>query len=476
MARRRKLKKSVVQKLRLVVCAFFLVLSCILYNNVYKMNIVPSKYLKTILLALIFINLTATFLFLMKGKITKFIGFILYAVLLFICVIGIRYSSITIRFLNKAFKLKGEVVVYDVITLKDAKYDSLLSLKGKKVGYLTLDTNDYMSNITNVVKFDKEAEDLTTLYEKLKDNRIDAAVLSHSYIGLLEEQYPDFADTIKSIHTFDITIINEQTTEEVKELKPITIYITGLDSRSGRIESTGLSDVNMLVTINPKTRTVLLTGIPRDYYVQLHGTTGLKDKLTHSGAYGVNMSKTTVEDVFDLKIDYTVKVGFNSVVNIVDLLGGIEIYSDTGFNSFHYKGWYVKKGNNYMDGKKALAYARERYAYVDGDEHRVRNQQQVFEAIFNKLVSNKSILYKYDTLLDELSDLYSTDIPKSYVTLLIKQQINDMKSWTVISQSVSGTISREQCYSMPGNRLVVMIPDMNSVKTAKSKIEEVLNQ
>ena len=475
MARKRRLKKTVVQRIRLIVCMFFLVLSCILYNNIFRMNIVPSKYLKAILLVLLFMNCVGTLLFMFRSKLCKFIGFLFYAALLIICVVGIRYSSITIRFLNKAFKEKGEIIVYDVITLKDSKYEKIEDLNNKKMGYLTIDTNDYLKKITDLISIQKESGDLFTLHNNLVDGKIDAIVVNSSYLGLLEEQYEGFNDTIKTIHTFDIELEKRNDVEEVKKLKPVTIYITGLDSRSGRIEATGLSDVNMLVTINPNTNTILTTGIPRDFYVQLHGTTGLKDKLTHAGTYGVEMSKTTVEDLFDIKIDYTIKVGFNSVVDVVDLLGGIDIYSDTAFWSFHYKGWYVNEGMNHMDGAKALAYARERYAYFDGDEHRVRNQQQVFEAVFNKMIKDKAILYKYDTLLDELSDLYSTNIPRSYVTLLIKQQINNMKSWNIISQSVTGPIDRLECYSMPGITLFVQIPGEESVNKAKQKIEEILN-
>lgn len=476
MAKKRRLKKTVARKIRLIVIAFFFVLSCILYNRVYLMNIVPMKYLKLLLLGLLLINFVAILLFMFKSKISKLIGFLLYILLFSICIIGIRYSNITLKFLNKAFKTKKEIIIYDVITLKNSNYSELIDLDNKTIGCLNIDTNDYINNITDKISIKPESGDLFTIYKKFMNKELDGVVINHSYLTLLEEQYSDFKDIYKVVNTFDIEIIKEQKNEKVKELKPITIYITGLDSRSGRIESTGLSDVNMLVTINPKTNTILLTGIPRDYYVQLHGTTGLRDKLTHAGTYGVNMSKETIEDLFDFEIDYTVKVGFNSVVNIVDMIGGVDIDSDKGFWSYHIPGWFVEKGINHMDGKEALAYARERYAYKEGDEHRVKNQLQVFTAIFNKMVKNKTILYKYDTILDELSDLYSTDIPKDYVTLLIKKQINNMKSWDIINQSVTGEYLNAECYSLPGIEVVVMEPDMESVKIAKKKIEEVLNK
>ena len=139
---RRRLKKSVVRKIRLVVIAIFVVLSCILYNYIFKMNIVPSKYLKLVFLGLLVLNLIGTLLFKIRGKISKVFGFLIYAVLLIICILGIRYSSITIKFLNRAFKTKKEIVVYDVIVPKDSKYNELNELDGKKMGRITIDTNN----------------------------------------------------------------------------------------------------------------------------------------------------------------------------------------------------------------------------------------------------------------------------------------------------------------------------------------------
>ena len=86
------------------------------------------------------------------------------------------------------------------------------------------------------------------------------------------------------------------------------------------------------------------------------------------------------------------------------------------------------------------------------------------------------MLYKYDTLLKELSNLYVTDIPKEYVTLLIKSQINNMSSWKVIKQTVTGEAVYTNCYTIPGWDVYVKEPDMDSVKAAKEKIEEVLNK
>ena len=235
----------------------------------------------------------------------------------------------------------------------------------------------------------------------------------------------------------------------------------------------------MIVTINPNTHTVLLTSIPRDYYVQLHSTTGYKDKLTHAGLYGIDMSMNTIGDFMDTEIDYYVKVGFQSVIKLVDLVGGVDIYSDTSFKSHCGDGGakrvYIKKGMNHLNGAQALSSARERYAYSNGDIHRGQNQQQVIEAVLNKIITNKSLLLKYDSLLNSFSELYKTNIPKELITLLIKQQLEDMSSWTIEKQTLNGYDGSNYTYSWPNQYLYVMIPDTKSVEKAVKKIDEVLN-
>ena len=230
----------------------------------------------------------------------------------------------------------------------------------------------------------------------------------------------------------------------------------------------------MIMTINPTTRKVLLTSIPRDYYVKLHGTSGLNDKLTHSGIYGMDMTRETLEDVFNIKIDYTIKVGFNSVINLVNSIGGIDVYSDITFNSSHMKGWVVKQGTNHFNGEQALAFSRERYAYIEGDRHRVQNQQLVLEAIFNKVSSDKKLISKYDEILKALSDFYITDVPDSYVKLLVKKELTENGKWTVIKQKVDGEGAYLETYSMPGRKLYVMIPNQDTVNECSNQINKVI--
>ena len=226
----------------------------------------------------------------------------------------------------------------------------------------------------------------------------------------------------------------------------------------------------MIMTINPKTKQILMTNIPRDYYVQLHDTTGYKDKLTHAGIYGVDTSIKTLEDLLGIKIDYFFKVNFSSLQNIVNALDGVDVYSEYNFQSWN--GYNFTKGYNHVDGKAALAFARERHTFTDGDNQRGKNQQALIEAIFRKCTSS-SIITKYNSLLNSLKDSMITDMPMKSITSLAKMQLRDDASWSITSNSVKGTGSSEYTYTYPYQYLYVTLQDEESIKEAKDKIAKV---
>ena len=231
----------------------------------------------------------------------------------------------------------------------------------------------------------------------------------------------------------------------------------------------------MLVTVNTKNHEILLTSIPRDYYVQLHDTTGYKDKLTHAGIYGINMSVNTIQDFLDINIDYYVRVNFSTLIDVVDIIGGIDVYSDKGFIPWTNTKLYIPEGNVHMNGAMALAFARERYTYQEGDRHRVQNQQDVITAIIKKVTSSTTILTKYTTLLDELSNSFETNIKTSTITTLMKHQLDKMPSWTIKNYSLNGSDSYDYTYSAGMQKLYVMIPDKETVAKAKEYIDGMEN-
>lgn len=478
------MKKNIWNIIRLLIMILGISTSIYFTFIITKLDMIPTKYYVIVVGLLVILNILGIIGLFGKKIISKVFGIIILLVVSILSIIGINYGDDTLKFLNKAFNNNGiEVTGYSVAVLKSSSYDKIEDLDGKTMGYLSIDEekSKFLAILKSKISCEVTAyDDVYSLYENLLDKKIDSIIIDEAYLDMLEDEYDDIDDRIKVIYNFEIESTIEKNNNSIDKLEPINILISGSDSRSGKIVTKTRSDVNMIMTINPKDHTILLTSIPRDYYVRLHGTTGNKDKLTHAGIYGINMTKQTIEDVFDIKIDYTVKVGFNSVIELVDLIGGIDIDSDAEFTSHCGDGGAVKtevkKGMNHFNGAQALSYARERYAYKEGDVHRVQNQQQVLEAIITKISKDKSILSKYDKLLESFSELYRTDIPDKYIKLIVKDQLDSMKSWKIEKQFVTGKAAREETYSMPGRTLYVMIPDQDSIDGAKNKIDEYLGK
>jgi len=276
---------------------------------------------------------------------------------------------------------------------------------------------------------------------------------------------------IKIIGTINVKTKSENEAKEVNVVsEPFSIYITGIDTY-GDISSVSRSDVNIVMTVNPKTKQILLTSIPRDYYVQLHGTTGSRDKLTHAGIYGTDMSVQTIEDLLGIEINYYIKVNFSSFIDIINAIGGIEVYSKYEFTSID--GYHYQQGYNELNGEEALSFARERKAFMEGDRQRGADQQAVIEAMIKKM-SNKSILTKYESLLDSIDGKFQTNMNYKKITSLIKMQLDDMSSWNVVSIALDGSNGSEYTYTGGNQKLYVMIPDESTIDNASSLINAVL--
>lgn len=251
--------------------------------------------------------------------------------------------------------------------------------------------------------------------------------------------------------------------------KPFNIYISGMDT-TGKITEEARSDVNMIITVNPKTHKVLMTSIPRDYLVELQN--GEKDKLTHTGLMGIDETTSDVEDLLGIKINYYVKVNYNTLKDLVNSIGGITINSDKAFISYIGKYRFVE-GENQLDGAKALAYARERHAYSDGDNHRVRNQQEVLKAIVKKLTGSTTLLTRYNKILKYLAPTMEMNLTRAEVKALVKFQLGKNPKWKFESNSLEGFDAFSTVYSAGNRQLYVMKPDEESIKKARQKIKEI---
>ena len=258
--------------------------------------------------------------------------------------------------------------------------------------------------------------------------------------------------------------------------EPFVVYLSGVDNR-GELTEKARSDVNILAVVNPTTKRVALINTPRDYYVDLAGTDS-KDKLTHAGLYGVETSMATLGNLYGIQVDHYIRINFAGFISIIDAVGGVDVYSDQAFTSVGSPGYYdpttFAEGWNHLDGKSALAFARERHAFASGDIQRGINQMKVIDAMANKLKS-PTVLMSFSKLMDAVSDCFVTSLSQEQISALVRMQLGDLANWDIESCSVTGSSGKSsQCYSAKGQSLYVMKPDESSVNKAKELIASVL--
>lgn len=307
--------------------------------------------------------------------------------------------------------------------------------------------------------------DIGNLTISLDDQSAAIALVSQPVLRLIQENAPDFYQSIKLIDTLKVKVAQRSTRPPIDLSKPFVLYISGIDTY-GQVGTTSRSDVNILAAVNPQMHRILLVNTPRDYYVQLHGTTGVRDKLTHAGVYGIDMSTKTLEDLYAVPISSYLRINFSSLVAIVDTIGGVDVESDYAFGEFH-------KGTNHLDGKQALTFSRERYAFNEGDRTRGQNQQKIIEAIIAKL-NNRTTLVRLPSILQTLEGSFQTNIPPGEITGTINRQLNDLRTWKTTSISVDGIGQSAPTYSMGSQLLYVMEPDIQTVDHARQQLNNVL--
>lgn len=466
-----------------------IVLTVSLMYAFYKSNVLKLSYIIVIGIIVLLID---TLLIVKlenknKSKYKRYVTSFISLIFVFIYGIIISYIIDTVKFVSNISKINNyEYQTYSVMVSDKSNIKNIKELDDKIIGFISNSTylkesKETLSKKAKIAFKSKDYEDTASIINALNNNDINAITFENTYVELLKENNSDVFNDLRVIYTYKVKIKVNKKMKESSSFditnNPFVVYISGSDSR-GKLSDTARSDVNIVAVVNPKTNKILLVSIPRDYYVQLHGTTGVKDKLTHAGIYGVDMSKNTISDLLDTNIDYYLKVGFDTVTDLVDVIGGIDVYSDQVLNL---KGRNNKKcdfyiGTNSVDGACALAFARERKSYTSGDRHRGENQQEIITAIIEKISSNPSILVKYKDILKALDSSFETNMSYEDITTLIKEELTSLTKWEVESISLDGTGSSESTYSMGSQKLYVMIPDETTVNNAKEKINEYLQK
>ena len=446
------------------------ILSLAFMGVVVLLNMLPIRYLVLIALVLFFLW-TITLNTQVSRKTRRPVGKGFTVIVMIFLLTGTYYlpktNDMISQIANGAFKVDKMVVAVladdPAEALEDAadyNFGVQFAMGADNMQAAVLDIEEELGVDTIEMT---ECDSIQDQAEKLHDGEVDAIIYNEAYTENLEEAFENYSDSVKIIYSHNIRVELDfgSSTNITKE--PFTVYISGIDVY-GEIEQSSRSDVNIIAVVNPTTYQILLVTTPRDYYVEIPGVSdGMQDKLTHAGIYGVDASMATLGQLYETDINYYVRINFTSMIDIVDALGGVDVYSEYEFTTSENSGVVmdVSQGYNHFDGEEALAFSRERKNLEDGDNQRGKNQQAVITAMLKKVLS-PTMLLQANSIMKEVSEGVETNISQSQINSLIKYQLSKNADWSIQSVAATGTASREYCYSAT-DPLYVTIPDYDNV-------------
>lgn len=362
--------------------------------------------------------------------------------------------------------LNRDVKAEEVDAVKDAAESSKEVNKSEITATEVNDSNTLADTDVDITAEDADSEELNA------DAKEAIALVSESQYEILKSSINGFKKETKSIYQIKVIKRANDNSKDVNVTEDsFNILLAGIDCW-GRKNKEGLSDVNMVLTVNPVNRSLLLTSIPRDSYLTLHSF-GAKDKLTHSGIYGDEETKATIEDLLGIEINYSVRVNFSALVGLVNAVDGIRVYSDYDFKS-SISHWTYQKGWNDLTGHSALYFARERKSFSEGDMQRNVHQQKILAATFKKITSSKVMLTRYTKILNAIEQDISTNMSQREMKQLVRMQLKDMRKWTINRVNIVGPTGGAPCYSMGGRNLSCVFPTEESINEVREAIHDVM--
>lgn len=497
----KKKKKKNKRPISKFMTIFMIICLALLIFQIIKLNLLPAKLI--VLISLVMIILCLIILLILHFKAKKFLPRILAGFVALCMCVGLAYGNYFIYKTDNTFDVvtslaDSKATTTSIVVLKSSSIKKESDLKDKKIGtILDMDkkpTKRMLDDLNkdNIKYTTKDYSNLDELMEAFYSGEVDAICLNEKYRDILHETqaYFTFQTDTRIVHQnvhYTKVEKNDNPSNPVNDISKdaFTVLVSGNDSYGTLQDSNTRSDANLLLTVNPKTGTILMTSIPRDYYVELvcpdddpelACPEGSYDKLTHSGLMGIKSTEKTIEKALGIKINYNVRINFSSVVNLVDALDGIDLDIKKGeeVDIFYVNSQPgLSVGKHHVDGETALAFARERHAYLDGDNQRVRNQQKVFKAIFNRIVSPKMIT-NYGKFMDALAVAFDTNLSGDEISKFVKYELNNMPDWKIESYAIVAEPDYQFCYQSQSYASVVQQNDiMNEV--ARKKIKAVLN-
>ena len=460
------------------------VASVVFMIALFVLDMLPVKYLAIIaglLLIALLIVFTSQLLSKKKGIAGKIFS-VLMSVILAVGSFYIFKANGTVSEISGSGTKVDKVVVAvladdpaeSIQDAKDYSFGVQYALKGEEIQETVGAINEELGSAIAETEYRSVQEQATALH----NGDVQAIIYNEAYNGILSEEFGDFGNSIKVIYSHSIETKVENNAAEQVEVKDdtFTVYISGIDVY-GAIETNSRSDVNIMAVVNPTSHQILLVTRPRDYYVEIPGISGGElDKLTHAGIYGVDASMATLGQLYDTTIDFYARVNFTSLVEMVDALGGVDVYSEQAFTTSEDTGLVmnVVQGENHFNGQQALAFSRERMNVDGGDFQRGKNQQAVITAMIKKAVS-PAILVGANGILNSVSGNVDTNMSQDQIQTLIKTQLSDGAAWNIKSIAAEGSGDQQYCFSSPGTLLYVTQPDPNSVASIKAMIDSVEN-
>ena len=496
----KKKKKKNKRPISKFMTIFMIISLALLIFQIIKLNLLPAKLI--VLVSLVMVILCLIILLILHFKAKKFLPRLLVGFITLCMCIGLAYGNYFIYKTDNTFDVvtslaDSKATMTSIVVLKSSSIKKESGLKGKKIGtILDMDkkpTKRMLDDLNkdNITYTTKDYSNLDELMEAFYSGEVDAICLNEKYRDILHETqaYFTFQTDTRIVHQnvhYTKVEKNDNPSDPVNDISKdaFTVLVSGNDSYGSLQDSNTRSDANLLLTVNPKTGTILMTSIPRDYYVELVCSDddpelacpeGSYDKLTHSGLMGVKSTEETIEKALGIKINYNVRINFSSVVNLVDALDGIDLDIKKGeeVDIFYVNSQPgLSVGKHHVDGETALAFARERHAYADGDNQRVRNQQKVFKAIFNRIVSPKMIT-NYGKFMDALAVAFDTNLSGDEISKFVKYELNNMPNWKIESYAIVAEPDYQFCYQSQSYASVVQQNDIMN-KVAKKKIQTVL--
>ena len=388
-----------------------------------------------------------------------------------------KYSLITLASSSLAKTGQGEIIRIGILNsdpYKETVEQYLQADATSREGLLakSLTQSDYLGfsdtlSLTSALinqNNTKEASSVRTIFlsngnlESLKDNNQEI----WNQLHVLQEV------------TLKVTPKTIETTKNTSLDTPFTVYISGIDNRDHTLPYAARSDVNLIMVFNPARHQILVLNTPRDFYVPL-AMNGQKDKLTHAGLYGVNESIHTLENFYNIKINYYARINFDATSSIIDQLGGVDITLPYAINTYHGRRSY-QPGTYHLNGAEALDIARERVSisWAGGDRERGRNQEKILSALIAKSQQDSNILGKVDQIFASIAKNIQTNFTSDDLKYLVQKQLTSSAKWQTELIDVDGKADITSTFTYQEPKHFVWHPYPESVDRAKAKLQEYL--